>query len=146
MHDTSGGGPAAEGGRSDGWLPGAGRVQRHGAGRNRRRCLGAQFVTWARDYDWRGVNNGHYYVEDYQGAKEDFALRSGLVARERVFDREQLEELRRGGAGLSPRRGAPPPTSRSTSADAYWSRSTNSCRATEQNQMQREGHHLEQSM
>ena len=50
--------------------------------------LGAQFVTWARDYDWRGVNNGHYYMEDYQGAKEDFALRSGLVARERVFDRE----------------------------------------------------------
>ncbi|WP_156622434.1 hypothetical protein, partial [Flavonifractor plautii] len=50
--------------------------------------LGAQFVTWARDYDRSGVNNGHYYMEDYQGAREDFALRSGLVARERVFDRE----------------------------------------------------------
>ena len=55
--------------------------------------LGAQFVTWARDYDRKGVNNGHYYMEDYQSAKEDFALRSGLVARERVFDREQLEEI-----------------------------------------------------
>ena len=31
--------------------------------------LGAQFVTWARDYDRSGVNNGHYYMEDYQGAK-----------------------------------------------------------------------------
>ena len=62
--------------------------------------LGAQFVTWARDYDWRGVNNGHYYMEDYQGAKEDFALRSGLVARERVFDREQLEELRQAVQGF----------------------------------------------
>ena len=58
--------------------------------------LGAQFVTWARDYDRSGVNNGHYYMEDYQGAREDFALRSGLVARERVFDREQLEGLRAG--------------------------------------------------
>ena len=28
--------------------------------------LGAQFVTWARDYDRSGVNNGHYYMEDYQ--------------------------------------------------------------------------------
>ena len=32
-------------------------------------------------------------MEDYQGAKEDFALRAGLVARERVFDQEQLAEL-----------------------------------------------------
>ena len=63
--------------------------------------LGAQFVTWARDYDRSGVNNGHYYMEDYQGAREDFALRSGLVARERVFDREQLEEqLNRAGYKL----------------------------------------------
>ena len=62
--------------------------------------LGAQFVTWARDYDRSGVNNGHYYMEDYQGAREDFALRSGLVARERVFDREQLEGLRQAVQGF----------------------------------------------
>ena len=31
--------------------------------------LGAQFVTWARDYDRRGVNNGHYYMEDYKDAE-----------------------------------------------------------------------------
>ena len=24
--------------------------------------LGAQFVTWARDYDRKGLNNGHYYM------------------------------------------------------------------------------------
>ena len=47
--------------------------------------LGAQFVTWAWDYDRRGVSNGHYYMEDYQTAKEDFTFRSGLMARERVF-------------------------------------------------------------
>ena len=28
--------------------------------------LGAQFVTWAWDYDRRGVSNGHYYM-DRQG-------------------------------------------------------------------------------
>ena len=44
--------------------------------------LGAQFVTWAWDYDRRGVSNGHYYMEDYQTAKEDFTFRSGLMARE----------------------------------------------------------------
>lgn len=49
--------------------------------------LGAQFVTWAWDYDRRGVSNGHYYMEDYQTAKEDFTFRSGLMAREQVFDR-----------------------------------------------------------
>ncbi|MFQ7453577.1 MAG: hypothetical protein ACLRNQ_21685 [Flavonifractor plautii] len=65
-----------------------------------RSLLGAQFVTWARDYDRSGVNNGHYYMEDYQGAREDFALRSGLVARERVFDRERLEGLRQAVQGF----------------------------------------------
>ena len=62
--------------------------------------LGAQFVTWAWDYDRRGVSNGHYYMEDYQGAREDFALRSGLVARERVFDQEQMEGLRQAVQGF----------------------------------------------
>ena len=89
--------------------------------------LGAQFVTWARDYDRSGVNNGHYYMEDYQGAREDFALRSGLVARERVFDREQLEGLRQAVQGFLYGEG-PPPTSRSSNAGASWIRSQPSCR------------------
>ena len=63
--------------------------------------LGAQFVTWARDYDRSGVNNGHYYMEDYQTAKEDFTFRSGLMAREQVFDRERLEELRQAAQDMS---------------------------------------------
>ena len=48
--------------------------------------LGAQFVTWAWDYD--------------QTAKEDFTFRSGLMAREQVFDRERLEELRQAAQGF----------------------------------------------
>ena len=62
--------------------------------------LGAQFITWAWDYDRRGVSNGHYYMEDYQTAKEDFTFRSGLMAREQVFDRERLEELRQAAQGF----------------------------------------------
>ena len=89
--------------------------------------LGAQFVTWARDYDRSGVNNGHYYMEDYQGAREDFALRSGLVARERVFDQEQMEGLRQAVQGFLYGEG-PPPTSRSSNAGASWIRSQPSCR------------------
>ena len=66
--------------------------------------LGAQFVTWAWDYDRRGVGNGHYYMEDYQTAKEDFTFRSGLMAREQVFDRE-VGGAAPGGTGLPMRRG-----------------------------------------
>ena len=78
-------------------------------------------------YDPTWVNNGHYYMEDYQGAREDFALRSGLVARERVFDREQLEGLRQAVQGFLYGEG-PPPTSRSSNAGASWIRSQPSCR------------------
>ena len=77
--------------------------------------LGAQFVTWAWDYDRRGVSNGHYYMEDYQTAKEDFTFRSGLMAREQVFDRERLEELRQAAAKVHSF-GEPPISS--TAADA----------------------------
>ena len=39
-------------------------------------------------------------MEDYQTAKEDFTFRSGLMAREQVFDRERLEELRQAAQGF----------------------------------------------
>ena len=107
--------------------------------------LGAQFVTWARDYDRRGVNNGHYYMEDYQGAKEDFALRSGLVARERVFDREQLEELLQAVQGFLRGEG-PASYQQEYQCRRLLEQINEQLPATEQNQIQREGHHLEQSM
>ena len=91
--------------------------------------LGAQFVTWAWDYDRRGVSNGHYYMEDYQTAKEDFTFRSGLMAREQVFDRERLEELRQAAQGF-----------------AFWTRSDPQLPEPKQNQLQKEGPSIEQSM
>ena len=107
--------------------------------------LGAQFVTWARDYDRKGLNNGHYYMEDYQGAKEDFALRAGLVARERVFDREQLEALRQAVRGFLRGEG-PASYQQEFRCQRLLNQITEQLPAQDQNQIQREGHHLEQSM
>lgn len=34
---------------------------------------GVQFVTWDWDYDRTGVVHGHYFMENYDGAKQDFS-------------------------------------------------------------------------
>ena len=56
---------------------------------------GAQFVTWDWDYDRIGVSHGHYFMENYDGAKRDFATRSGLIQKEQLFSPEQLTEIYR---------------------------------------------------
>ncbi|MDE6281987.1 MAG: hypothetical protein K2M15_09455 [Oscillospiraceae bacterium] len=56
---------------------------------------GYKFVTWQRSFDRTGVAQGHYYDNDYAGAKLDFACRSGLVQESRQFTDEQLTELYR---------------------------------------------------
>ena len=40
---------------------------------------GVQFVTWEWDFDREGVHHGHYFQDDYDAAKRDFTVRSGLV-------------------------------------------------------------------
>lgn len=54
---------------------------------------GAKFVTWDWDFNHTGLNHGHYYEENYAGAKRDFALRAGLIPDERQFTTEQLIEI-----------------------------------------------------
>ena len=54
---------------------------------------GVQFVTWDWDYDRTGVVHGHYFMENYDGAKQDFATRSGLIPKEQLFSPEQLAEI-----------------------------------------------------
>lgn len=54
---------------------------------------GVQFVTWDWDYDRIGVVHGHYFMENYDGAKQDFATRSGLIQKEQLFSSEQLTEI-----------------------------------------------------
>ena len=56
---------------------------------------GVQFVTWNWDYDRTGVVRGHYFMENYDAAKQDFATRSGLIQMEQLFSPEQLTEIYR---------------------------------------------------
>lgn len=65
------------------------------AGRERKQGQGYQFVTWVWDYHRTGVSHGHYYEGDFQKAKEDFAIRSGLISKAQLFTPEQLAELYR---------------------------------------------------
>lgn len=55
---------------------------------------GAKFVTWEWDFDRQGVHAGHYFMENYEAAKQDFAARAGLVNEQRLFSDEQLAVIR----------------------------------------------------
>ena len=54
---------------------------------------GVQFVTWEWDWDREGVHQGNYFYGDYEAAKRDFTVRSGLVQRDALFETEQLAEF-----------------------------------------------------
>ena len=56
---------------------------------------GVQFVTWEWDFNREGVHHGHYFQEDYDAAKRDFTVRSGLVQKDALFEPEQLAEIYR---------------------------------------------------
>ncbi|MCM1335469.1 MAG: hypothetical protein NC084_13050, partial [Bacteroides sp.] len=56
--------------------------------------LGFEFVTWERTFDNTGVTQGNYYT-DYSAAKENFAVRSGLVDKHKTFDVEELADIRK---------------------------------------------------
>jgi hypothetical protein len=54
---------------------------------------GFQFVTWRYNYDRTGLDNG-FYTGDYAAVKENFAQRSGLIPREKLFSHEQAAEIK----------------------------------------------------
>ena len=56
---------------------------------------GVNFITWFWNQDHTGLSDGHYFMENYTGAKQDFAVRSGAVTREQIFSPEQLAEVYR---------------------------------------------------
>jgi len=51
---------------------------------------GYMFVTWARDYEGTGVICGGYYLDAYEAAKRDFAVRAGLIEKQLLFSNDQL--------------------------------------------------------
>ena len=55
---------------------------------------GAKFVTWEWDFDRQGVHTGHYFMENYEAAKQDFAVRAGLVNEQRLFSDEQIAVIK----------------------------------------------------
>lgn len=56
---------------------------------------GVEFVTWDWDHDRKGLSHGHYFTGNYEGAKQDFATRSGLIPEQQLFKDEQLIEIYR---------------------------------------------------
>lgn len=51
---------------------------------------GMEFVTWEWVQNHTSLWQGHYYGEDLDAARRDFATRSGLFPPERVFNDRQL--------------------------------------------------------
>ena len=46
------------------------------------------------DFDRQGVHAGHYHMENYEAAKQDFAVRAGFVNGQRLFSDQQLGVIR----------------------------------------------------
>ena len=51
---------------------------------------GFKFATWNQNADGTYLVYGHY-MDSYEKAKEDFAIRAGLVNKNKVFNQEQAE-------------------------------------------------------
>ncbi len=59
-----------------------------------------QFVTWDRTHHQTSLQQGHYFgpgcgTGDYTAAKQDFAVRSGLIPASALFTPDQLTEIYR---------------------------------------------------
>ena len=55
---------------------------------------GYQFNTWIWNYDRTALLYGHNYMGDFQSAKQDFAVRAGLVESQRLFSDEQIAVIK----------------------------------------------------
>ena len=54
---------------------------------------GCQFVTWSWNPMHEYVGTGRCFAGNYEGAKQDFAIRAGLVEKNLAFTPEQLAEI-----------------------------------------------------
>ncbi len=59
------------------------------AGHERDWRYGTEFVTWERVQNGTSLWQGHYMENDYAAARQDFAVRSGLVEENRLLSDEQ---------------------------------------------------------
>ncbi len=65
------------------------------AGHEREGGYGVEFVTWERIRNGTGLWQGHYMESDYAAARQDFAVRSGLVDENRLLSDEQMAAVYR---------------------------------------------------
>ena len=56
---------------------------------------GVQFTTWQWTYEKTGLTLGHYFNNNFKDAKQDFAIRSGLIDKLCIFSEIQLTEMYR---------------------------------------------------
>jgi hypothetical protein len=56
---------------------------------------GLHFTTWEYSYEREGFLYGHY-TTDYDEAKEDFAVRCGLIDRNKLFNETEMKLIRQG--------------------------------------------------
>lgn len=56
---------------------------------------GYKFATWERDYEGTGLYNGSNHLDGYEIAKQEFAIRAGLIEKQRLFPDEQLVAIYR---------------------------------------------------
>ena len=52
------------------------------------------FATWEWDYGRSAVYAGHFFSDNYEAAKQDFAVRAGFVNGQRLFSDQQLGVIR----------------------------------------------------
>ena len=60
------------------------------AGHRREGGYGVEFITWERIKKGTGLGQGNYYENDYAAAKQNFAIRSGLIPSALLFTPEQM--------------------------------------------------------
>jgi hypothetical protein len=56
---------------------------------------GFEFVTWRYTHGRTALEHGNY-TSDYEAAKEDFAVRCGLIDRNKLFDETEMKLIRQG--------------------------------------------------
>ena len=55
---------------------------------------GARFVTWEWDFDRQGVHAGHYFMENYEAAKQDVYKRQAIKsARGMPWHQEPMKDV-----------------------------------------------------
>ena len=52
-----------------------------------------QYATWEVDRQTKTIRNGRFFVEDFTAAKEDFAVRAGLIDNQKLFQRSDMKAV-----------------------------------------------------